>query len=546
MTSSENQQLPFEESHKESLVLDGGDLSTTNSNGDYRSVMLPVSESHHPLSSLHSSASVTYNNDNDDDENDGNTNYYNDPLLSSPSSHKDLRNNLTLSDQALLDPPSYADVIFSPMDEASAAANGELDGPSCAPMRQMASTACLKISVSSPKKEQEHSSNSIVPGANTFVSYLITTRTDTSEISVRRRFKDVVTLADRLAEAYRGFFIPPRPDKSVVESQVMQLQDFVEQRRVALEKYLRWLAAHPVIGRSDELKVFLQEQGKLPLPATTDVASRMLDGAAKLPWQLFGESASVLAPHEAVQPAKGGWDLLRIFKELKQSVANDWGGAKPPVVEEDKEFLEKKEKLHDLEQQLNNAWLQAESLAKAQQNMGETMGELGLAFIKLTKFETEEAVYNSQRIRASDIKCIATSAVKASRLYRESNAQTVKHLDILHEYLGLMLAVHNAFSDRSSALLTVQTLVSELSSLYSRAEKLEAGASKTFGGDNSRIRRMEELKETIRVTEDAKSCALGEYERIKENNRNEFERFDRERHNDFLSMLKGFVINQVG
>lgn len=65
---------------------------------------------------------------------------------------------------------------------------------------------------------------------------------------------------------------------------------------------------------------------------------------------------------------------------------------------------------------------------KAQQDMGETMGELGLAFIKLTKFENEEAVFNAQRTRASDMKNLATAAVKASRFYRELNSQTVKHL----------------------------------------------------------------------------------------------------------------------
>lgn len=72
--------------------------------------------------------------------------------------------------------------------------------------------------------------------------------------------------------------------------------------------------------------------------------------------------------------------------------------------------------------------MQAESLVKAQQDMGETMGELGLAFIKLTKFENEEAVLNTQRVRAADMKGVATAAVKASRFYRELNAQTVKHL----------------------------------------------------------------------------------------------------------------------
>ena len=56
------------------------------------------------------------------------------------------------------------------------------------------------------------------------------------------------------------------------------------------------------------------------------------------------------------------------------------------------------------------------------------MGELGLAFVKLSKFETEEAIFESQRFRAADMKNLATAAVKSSRLYRELNSQTVKHL----------------------------------------------------------------------------------------------------------------------
>lgn len=78
-----------------------------------------------------------------------------------------------------------------------------------------------------------------------------------------------------------------------------------------------------------------------------------------------------------------------------------------------------------------------------------------------------------------------------------------------------MLAVNNAYSDRSNALLTVQTLLSELSNLSYRIEKLEAAASKIFGGDRSRVRKIEELKETMRVTDEAKNCAVREYERIK-------------------------------
>uniref|UniRef100_A0A1J3IBR0 Sorting nexin 2B n=1 Tax=Noccaea caerulescens TaxID=107243 RepID=A0A1J3IBR0_NOCCA len=530
---------------------DGDPLTQSDVNGDksnsgYRSAISTLSDSRNPLSPP---PIVVTPADSD-------------PLFAPPS-YSDFRSPRSKSkpingyNSSYIDPPSYADVLFSPFDENSVSEiNGSDDGSrhsqssdSLSRSPSSLSSDYIKITVSSPQKEQDTAS-SMISGGSTYMTYQITTRTNLpeyggSEFSVRRRFRDVVTLADRLAESYRGFCIPPRPDKSVVESQVMQKQEFVEQRRVALEKYLRRLAAHPVIRNSDELKVFLQVEGKLPLPTSTDVASRMLDGAVKLPKQLFGEGGGASAV-EVAQPARGGRDLLRLFKELRQSVSNDWGGSKPAVVEEDKEFLEKKEKMHDLEQQIINASQQAESLVKSQQDMGETMGEMGLAFIKLTKFENEEAVFNSQRARAHDMKNLATAAVKASRFYRELNSQTVKHLDTLHDYLGLMMAVQGAFADRSSALLTVQTLLSEISSLEGRAEKLEAASSKIFGGDKSRIKKIEELKETIKGTEEAKNVAIREYERIKENNWSEVERLDRERSADFLNMMKGFVVNQVG
>nr|XP_043632490.1 sorting nexin 2A-like [Erigeron canadensis] len=539
MMGFENQ--GFEEAQREemeSLVLNDEDDNNNNKDHDDNS---PLSRSngnsngdgnssHHPLSSPLPFAEIPTSDYND-----------NDPL-SSPSNPN--------SFNSFLEPPSYADAVFRSFDGNHGKQVNGYGGVSTSSSSE--NSEYVKISVTDPQKEQDLN-NSLVPGGNNFVTYLITTWTNLpefngTEFSVRRRFKDVVTLSDRLSDSYRGYFIPLRPDKNVVESQVMQKQEFVEQRRMALEKYLRKLALHPVIRKSEELRVFLQVQGKLPLMKTTDVASRMLDGAVKLPKQLFGESvvSAAVDPSDVSQPAKGGRDLLRLFKELRQSVTNDWGGTKPPVVEEDKEFLEKRKKLQDFETELSNVSQQAESLVKAQQDIGETLGQLGLAFVKLTKFESEEAMFNSQKLRAADMKNVATSAVKASRLYRELNAQTVRHLDKLHEYLGVMLAVNNAYADRSNALLTVQTLLSELSNLNARIEKLEAAASKIFGGDRSRVRKIEELKETMRVTDEAKNCAVREYERIKENNKNELDRLDKERHDDFFGMLKGFVVNQAG
>lgn len=253
---------------------------------------------------------------------------------------------------SFLDPPSYAEAIFTSFDS-----NGH--DQTFEPSTRSGSDY-LHISVSDPKEEQELT-NSLVPGGNSYHTYLITTRTNKpefggpgGEFSVRRRFREVVTLSERLSEAYRGYVIPVRPEKSSVERKVMQKEEFVEQRRVALEKYLRKLGLHPVIGKSGELKLFLEVQGKLPLARTTDVASRMLDGAVRLPRQLFGAEPVTVDLNDVAQPARSGRDLFRIFKELRQSVTNDWGAAKPLVVEEDKEFMEKKDKLMEFEQLLSN------------------------------------------------------------------------------------------------------------------------------------------------------------------------------------------------
>nr|GEW47078.1 putative late embryogenesis abundant protein, LEA-14 [Tanacetum cinerariifolium] len=54
------------------------------------------------------------------------------------------------------------------------------------------------------------------------------------------------------------------------------------------------------------------------------------------------------------KPAVGGRYLLRMFKELRQSVTNNLGGAKPLVFVEDKEFLDKRKKLQDFETELTN------------------------------------------------------------------------------------------------------------------------------------------------------------------------------------------------
>jgi len=78
---------------------------------------------------------------------------------------------------------------------------------------------------------------------------------------VRRRFRHVVALEDRLRQACPGSIIPPRPEKhatrALEEASTQQSAEFAIQRSKELEKYLNQVARHPVAGQSQVLQLFL-------------------------------------------------------------------------------------------------------------------------------------------------------------------------------------------------------------------------------------------------------------------------------------------------
>eukprot|EP00898_Chlorokybus_atmophyticus_P002514 jgi/Chlat1/3263/Chrsp22S03439 len=447
----------------------------------------------------------------------------------------------------LVEPPSYADALFMPLADSSAASSSVM---ASAPERA-SNSGYMTITVTDPVKRSDGAGFSALPGGSTYVTYLVTYRTDMPQYSrragsVRRRFRDFVTLADKLAETQRGYFIPSRPDKSV-EGQVIMSKDFIEQRRKELETYMNRLAQHPVLAQCDLLKSFVDADGEPFMSSSNGSLSRVLDGASKLPKQLFGsDSMTAPPPTEAVQPAKGN-DLLRLFKELKQSMSNDWQGntRQAAYVEEEPEFVERKARVQDLEKAVIEASQRAELLCTSQQALVEVIGEVGLALIKLAKFQEDEpSAVASQKTLASDCRRVGTAAVRVSRLMRTGTSKTVDQLQALHEYLAAMPAVRTAMQDRQEALVTVQTLAADAHAKTAKVQRLEQQATKVFGGDKHQ-RKIEDAKRDVAATEASRDAALQEFRRIQERNKAEFERFDTERQTDFCDMLIGFVKTQV-
>lgn len=82
------------------------------------------------------------------------------------------------------------------------------------------------------------------------MQYKIITARANAEIVVWRRFREFVALDDLLAYKFNGYIVPPRPEKNAVEAQRMK-GTFIQERQLALEKYLNRLAIHPEIKNSE-------------------------------------------------------------------------------------------------------------------------------------------------------------------------------------------------------------------------------------------------------------------------------------------------------
>ncbi|ORY80271.1 hypothetical protein BCR35DRAFT_279224 [Leucosporidium creatinivorum] len=101
--------------------------------------------------------------------------------------------------------------------------------------------------------------------SETFVSYLVTAKTDlpiyTSKApSSRRRFQDFVFMRDLLTRDFPACVVPPLPDKHRMEYVVGDRfsADFIERRRVDLQRFLERLSRHPKLSRTSIFQNFLE------------------------------------------------------------------------------------------------------------------------------------------------------------------------------------------------------------------------------------------------------------------------------------------------
>jgi len=388
-----------------------------------------------------------------------------------------------------------------------------------------------------------------------YTQYKITTTRKNTEFVVWRRFREFVALDATLVEKFRGYIVPPRPEKNVVEAHRMK-GAFIQERRLALEKYLNKLAMHPQIKNCEELRVFLEMEGGLGLSlrwrALQPTRSGFFEATSRFSRQLFGRESAFIRPNEVTNTGKRTGNFMRMMREGVQNVKNEMKGAQP--MSSDEKILHRKAQYVDAKwDQLTEVSRAAEFYVKKFDRMSGVLGDSGLSLIRLSKYEEESGMelarytQSMQSVQAltANTKQSGIALIRLARLARKVTGKMAQDLSEIHEYLFMMPSIQRALAARDYALLTLQVVKKQRASRQKRLEELKTLNEKKLGGYASKTRRIKYVSEQIETLDETVSAAEQEYERVKIANFKDLERYDKQRAEDFVAMVHSLACVQA-
>ncbi|RLN05199.1 hypothetical protein C2845_PM13G14150 [Panicum miliaceum] len=284
--------------------------------------------------------------------------------------------------------------------------------PRAPPPAAAAGAPFLSIYVTDPVK--------MGTGVQAYISYRVITKTNLPEFEgpekiVIRRYSDFEWLHDRLAERYKGIFIPPLPEKNAVEKFRFS-KEFIELRRQALDLFVNRIASHPELKQSEVLRVFLQAD------------EEKMDRARSYETGIFKKPA----------------DFLQMFKDVQSKVSDVVLGKEKPVEESTPEYEKLKNYIFELENHLAEAQKQAYRLVKRHRELGQSLAEFGKAIKLLGACEGDvmEKVFSEVGSK---------SEMLSIKLQREADNLLFNFEEPLKDYVRAVQSIKATMMDRANA-----------------------------------------------------------------------------------------------
>ena len=374
---------------------------------------------------------------------------------------------------------------------------------------EQAAKPSFDISVGDPHKVGDLTSSHIVYQVRTKVSghtwtwlqmVILTEGSQTTskayrqpEFAVSRRYRDFLWLYTQLHSNNPGVVVPPPPEKQAVGRFDT---NFVESRRAALERMLNKTAHHPILQHDGDLKIFLESEA-----FNMDVKNR------EIREPLAGES-------------KGMFSSLGL------------GSSSGKFVEHDDWFHDRRVYLDALETQLKGLFKSIETVVQQRKGLAEAAGDFSASLHALSTVELSPTL-------SAPLEGLSDVQLRIRELYDRQAQQDVLTLGItIDEYIRMIGSIKTSFQQRQKAFHSWHTAESELQKRKNTQDKL-------LRQGKSQQDRLNQLNADVADAERRVHQTRLLFEDMGRLMRNELEKFEREKVEDFKSGVETFLESAV-
>ncbi|KAJ5976037.1 hypothetical protein N7481_009744 [Penicillium waksmanii] len=356
---------------------------------------------------------------------------------------------------------------------------------------EQAAKPTFDISVGDPHKVGDLTSSHIV--------YQVRTKTSSKgyrqpEFAVTRRYRDFLWLYNSLHNSNPGVVVAPPPEKQAVGRFDT---NFVESRRAALERMLNKIAGHPILQHDSDLKIFLESEA-----FNVDVKNK-----------------------ENREP-----DLGQSKGMFSSFGINVGGGGK--FVEHDDWFHDRKIYLDALENQLKALLKSMDTVVMQRKGLAEAAGDFSSSLHALSAVELSPAL-------SAPLEGLSDLQLRIRELYDRQAQQDVLTLGItIDEYIRLIGSVKTAFSQRQKAFHSWHTAESDLQKRKNTQDKL-------LRQGKTQQDRLNQINADVADAERKVHQTRLLFEDMGRLMRNELQRFEKEKVEDFKSGVETFLESAV-
>lgn len=314
-----------------------------------------------------------------------------------------------------------------------------------------------------------------------------------SDFTVQRRYRDFLWLYNQLTTHNPGVIVPPVSEKHALG----RFQDeFVESRRIALERCLRKMTAHPMLYGDPDLKLFLESESLV-----AEIKEKRQDSSKGFMTK-FGETLS----------------SATTFTKVHET--DEW-------------FESRRTQLDVLDGQLKSLLKAIEAIIKQRRDLGVASSEFGESIVSLAGTELNKPLANSLLV-------LGNLKIRIKELHDKQ-----AHMDVLtlehtvDEYIRTIGSIKITFMTRAKFNQNMVQAQNDLSKKKANFDKMSQPSRKT------KPERLQQLQHEITEAEQRVDGAKKDFEEISTLIRQEFDRFDREKVEDFKQSVEAFLASMV-